>query len=530
MKERLRGIGLKVLRWTRPFIVLGLLGAIFYLGIHSERTGFVKEVLDPGLKSVVLPVLNAFRGSGPEAPQLDLLIGAAAMDSMSAIRSRALKAGVLSEGKDTWFPAMLVFDGDTLNGRLRLKGGLTDHLRTNKWSFRVQLDEGDTLLGMTVFSLQHPNTRNFGNEWLFHRAVAYAGLPALNYSFVGVRINTNDRGLYAVEQHFDDALLQRLAPMDLVGPVMKFDDELRIATLAEMGQRMFDSEPPLQGDWLSAPITAFQMDKVMADSAKAGLLILQKDRLTRFRNGQLKASEVFDADALAKLFALSDVFGAQHCNDWRNLRFAVNASTGKLVPIAFDANAGEPIQAIRALREQPPITFDATHLRTFYGRLWSDRGFHETYIAHLDTFTTAGWLEDFLSSVGPELSEEEELITHEFPNAAVDTNVFVHCRTVARQTLRPANYISAGVLGRGEGTIRLAIANLHALPVEVVAIGLRDAQPVPCGPVLLPPRSRDMPLIEQEIELPFSGTGVPVLHIRLVGLTTEVLVPIKGAR
>lgn len=530
MKERLRSVGLKVLRWTRPFILLALLGGVFYLGIHSERTGFVREVLDPGLKSVVLPVLNAFRGNGPEAPQVDLLIGTAAMDSMSAIRSRALKAGVLSEGKDTWFPAMLVFDGDTLNGRLRLKGGLTDHLRTNKWSFRVQLDEGDTLLGMTVFSLQHPNTRNFGNEWLFHKAVAYVGLPALNYSFVGVHINTNDRGLHAVEQHFDDALMQRLAPMGLVGPVMKFDDELRIATLAEMGQRSFDSEPPLQGDWLSAPITAFQMDKVMADSAKAARLVLLKDRLTRFRNGQLKASEVFDADALAKLFALSDVFGAQHCNDWRNLRFAMDGSTGDLVPIAFDANAGEPIAAIRALREQPVITFDPAHLRTFYGRLWSDRAFHEAYIAHLDTFSADGWLEGFLSSVRPELMAQEELITHEFPNAAVDTNVFLHCRTVARQTLRPANYISAGVLGRGEGTIRLAVANLHALPLEIIAIGRRDTEPGPYGPVMLVPRSRDSPIVEQEIEIPYSGPGLPVLHLRLVGLDHEVLVPVKNAR
>lgn len=530
MKERLRSIVSGVLRWTRPFVLLALLGGVFYLGIHSERTGFVREVLDPGLKSVVLPVLNAFRGSGPEAPQLDLLIGTVAMDSMSAIRGRALKAGVLNEGKDTWFPTLLVYDGDTLSGRLRLKGGLTDHLRTNKWSFRVQLDEGDTLMGMTVFSLQHPNTRNFGNEWLFHRAVAYAVLPALDYSFVGVRINTNNRGLYAVEQHFDDALLHRLAPMGLSGPVMKFDDELRIATLAEMGQRTFDSEAPMQGDWLSAPITAFQLDQVMADSAKAARFTRLKDRLTRFRNGQLQTHDVFDADALAKLFALSDVFGAQHCNDWRNLRFAMKTSSGKLVPIAFDANAGEPIEAIRALREQPPITFDANHLRTFYGRLWSDRAFHEAYVAHLDTFSTDGWLEKFLRSVAPQLAAEEEVIVYEFPNAAVDTNVFVHCRTVARQTLRPANYISAGVLGRGEGTIRLAIANLHALPVEVVSIGLRDARPVPCGPVLLPPRSRDTPLIEQEVELPFSGSGVPVLHIRLVGLTTEVLVPVKGVR
>ncbi|MEO8069246.1 MAG: hypothetical protein ABI599_16225 [Flavobacteriales bacterium] len=519
-----------MLRVVRPIIVFILIGGVFYLGIHSERTGFVREVLDPGLKQFVLPVLNAFRGSGPEAPQLDLLIGQESMDSLAAIRERALKAGVLSEGKDTWFPALLVFGGDSMNAKIRLKGGLIDHLRTNKWSLRVQLAAGDTLMGMTVFSLQHPNTRNFSNEWIFHRAVAYAGLPALHYHFLDVRINTKSRGLYALEQHFDDALLARLAPQGFVGPVMKFDDELRITTLAEMAQRTFDSEAPLQGDWLSAPITTFQAEKVMADSAKAARFNFAFARLTRFRNGDLMTSEVFDADALAKLFALSDLFGAQHCNDWRNLRFVFDARTALLTPVAFDANAGEPITAIRALREQPPIRFDSKQLSSFYGRLFSDRAFYEAYVAHLDTFSADGWLETFLGSVVGDLAVQEALINNEFPNAAHDPAVFMHCRTVIRQTLRPTNIISASVLGQEGPMLRLGVANMHALPVEVVGIGARDTEPVPCGPILLPPRGREEPLIEEVVEVPFvmGSVGRPMLHIKLVGLPHVVLVPVKG--
>ena len=520
----------RVLRWSRPIIAFILIGGVFHLGIHSERTGFVREVLDPGLKRFVLPVLNVFRASGNKAPQIDLLIGKAHMDSLSAIRDRALKAGVLNEGKDTWFPALVVFDGDSMNAQLRLKGGLTDHLRTTKWSYRVQLSPGDTLLGMTTFSLQHPNTRNFSNEWIFHRAVAYAGLPALQYGFVDVRVNTKGLGLYAIEQHFDDALLEHLASDGYIGPVMKFDDELRIATLAEMAQRTFDSDAPLQGEWQSAPITAFHMREVLADSALRARFNMAGHRLSRFRTGVLTTSEVFDADALAKLFALSDLLGGQHCNDWRNLRFVLDERSGKLVPVAFDADAGTPITAIRALREQPPIRFDSGHLTTFYGRLFSDRDFYEAYIAHLDTFSTEGWLEDFMTSIAPDLSAQEGLINGEFPNAMHDPAVFVHCRTVIRQTLRPANIISASMLDQVGSTLRLGLANLHALPVEVVGIGPRDAEPVPCGPILLPPRGRDEPLIEQVVEVPYLAKtdGRPILHIKLVGLQQAVLVPVKG--
>lgn len=417
-----------------------------------------------------------------------------------------------------------------MHAELRLKGGLTDHLRTQKWSYRVQLAEGDTLMGMTTFSLQHPNTRNFSNEWILHRAVAYVGLPALQYDFLDVRVNTRSLGLYALEQHFDDALMMRLAPSGLVGPTMKFDDELRIGTLAEMAQRSFDSEAPLQGDWLSAPITAFHLTEVLADSTKSVRFAFAKDRLTRFRNGTLSTNEVFDADALAKLFALCDLLGGQHADDWRNLRFVFNARTGLLVPIAFDANAGEPITAIRALREQPPLRFDSTHLTTFYGRLFSDRHFYETYVAHLDTFSTDGWLESFLASIKGDLATQEKRIAHEFPNAVHDPVVFEHCRTVIRQTLRPKNIVSISVLGREGSTLRLGIANLHALPVEVVGIGPRDADPVPCGPVLLPPRSKDDPLTEVVLEIPYNASteDKPMLHIKLVGLPKALLVPVKG--
>ena len=78
--------------------------------------------------------------------------------------------------------------------------------------------------------------------------------------------------------------------------------------------------------------------------------------------------------------------------------------------------------------------------------------------------------------------------------------------------------------------LRLGIANLHALPVEVVGIGPRDAEPVPCGPILLPPRSRDEPLTEQVVEIPYraSSDDKLLLHIKLVGMPKAVLVPVKG--
>ncbi|HOP43658.1 MAG TPA: hypothetical protein PLA11_09055, partial [Flavobacteriales bacterium] len=92
----------RLLRPFLPLVILAGLGLIYYLGVFSERTGFVREVLDPGLKRITLPVLNAFRGEDVPVDRLELLIPQPAMDSLAAIRDRALEAGVLDEGKDRW--------------------------------------------------------------------------------------------------------------------------------------------------------------------------------------------------------------------------------------------------------------------------------------------------------------------------------------------------------------------------------------------------------------------------------------------
>ena len=160
---RLRSILTSGIAWM-------LFGAVFYLGIHSERTGFVKEVLDPGLKKITLPVLNAFRSAPPDIPSLSFTIADSDLDTLRSIRERAIDQGVLTEGKDRWFPVAIEFGDSVSTGKIRLKGGLTDHLVSEKWSYRIKLDSGATLLGCNRFSVQHPNTRNFTYEWLFHRA------------------------------------------------------------------------------------------------------------------------------------------------------------------------------------------------------------------------------------------------------------------------------------------------------------------------------------------------------------------------
>ena len=65
-------------------VSLVLIGLVFYLGARSERSGFIRDVVDPGWRSLSNPVLNAFRGRPPAVARIDLHLAPAAWDSIEA--------------------------------------------------------------------------------------------------------------------------------------------------------------------------------------------------------------------------------------------------------------------------------------------------------------------------------------------------------------------------------------------------------------------------------------------------------------
>ena len=86
-----------------PIVALLLIALVFFLGIRSERTGFVDDVLDPSLKRITHPVLNAFRGKPPTISQMEIRLEAPEKDSLDAIEERALMSGWL-EPQDNAVP------------------------------------------------------------------------------------------------------------------------------------------------------------------------------------------------------------------------------------------------------------------------------------------------------------------------------------------------------------------------------------------------------------------------------------------
>ena len=272
-------------------------------------------------------------------------------------RYKALAKGILETSDDDYVPAMVSFKGKDYKASVRLKGDWTDHLKGDKWSFRVKLKGDETILGMRKFSIHHPQTRGFyyTAEWLYLKAIKREHLMGLRYAFVEGAIHikkendstfsNRDVGIYALEETFDKRTIESNSGKESV--ILKFSED---NFWNEVGKSI-DVGAPLGYKWgdfmnyglitkTKYQILPFSEEKIVLDSTmfkyfQTGRTLLEDVYLKR---KPIDAS--FDVKKLAMQNAILNLFGAVHGTYIINLRFYYNPITSRLEPIAFDGNSG----------------------------------------------------------------------------------------------------------------------------------------------------------------------------------------------
>jgi len=249
---------------------------------------------------------------------------------------------------------------------------------------------------MKNFSIQHPKTRSFQLEPLFHHFGKNFGMLSLRFMFVDVSINGEGVGLMALEEHFAKELLEFNGKKE--GHIFKFDDknvtELYHATLKSLQatdpikwrderslKKMF------QGDYLR--LKRVYYNSVLApfesyiDSDGSPFLENQLEVASGLMKGMLsgviKPSELFDAQKTGQYFAYLTLWGSAHASSFRNARYYFNPYTFKLEPVLFDSNAYTT--KVSPMREIP---YDQTVRDHEVDRiLFSDKKIMEAYKAEV---------------------------------------------------------------------------------------------------------------------------------------------------
>lgn len=420
------------------------------------------------------------RGNLPldSVTSINLVIEDAPYQKLQRKRIQALRQGVLVTGNNDFVNARLESGGKRYDAKVRLKGDWTDHLLGDKWSFRIKLDQGQSWNRLTTFSVQNPYTRAFLLEYLFHHWLEKEGLLAPKYDFVHLSINGESRGLYALEEHFVKTLLERNQRRE--GPIMKLVEDGFWDAQQQFGQENVEDLEERLSVFASAEVDAFSGGKILKDTLARQQFLNGQALMKRYKGGNADVWEVFDAEKVAKYFAIVDLLKAHHAFIWHNQRWYYNPLLDKLEPIGFDGfTETGPLLWIK----KPFIGYahNFRYLQPAYKGLMFERFFNnvafmERYVHYLEKFSRKSYLDALMTDWQAELGLREKLIQNEWPEYEFDRE-FVHRQgRLIRMVLRPLPGTSLKVYRseNKEGRQRYQVFNYHGLPVRLLGVGKKE--------------------------------------------------------
>jgi hypothetical protein len=468
------------------------------VGIYVQRAGITGNIKST-IRDDVLHVSKMVRGrllSQPEHITID--IKHENFMKLAQKRETALANGILIASADDDVPAKIRYGDETIDVRLRLKGSLGDHWEGDKWSFRIKVRGENALFGMKEFSIQHPKTRSFIYEWLYHQALNREGLISLRYKFVDVTINGKDMGIYALEEHFEKRLVEHNQLRE--GPIVRFNEDLCWADILQQAEflgrlEIFCSHYG-SGSYVSSDTDAFQTQRWLSDPAIYSQYIKAIHVLEAFRRGELTTSEVFDVEKLARYLAVTDLMGAGHAVSWRNVRFYYNPITSRLEPIAFNAYGHGGPQAVRALVatftdiHTPQKNNDYYYHSLYFDTLFSDNAFYQEYIKQLERISAATYLDDLFAELDDGIEDNLDIIYREFPEFEFSKDTFYQNQRFIKTVLNPAKGLHAYFHDASPNQIELEVGNIQYLPIQVLGVSYSDDAPsfFPTEETVLPGR------------------------------------------
>lgn len=480
-------------------LVLLLTGLVFYLGIRSERSGFVRKVLQPGFHLISEPVLNAFRGGPPPVHELQLVLDSGAFDDLMERGERAIADGLLITGDGHGASARLLSPTHDLSVIATLRKGRMPSDRLRNWPLHVRILTGDTVMGMNAFDALPVVDEMPLWSMLLHALLEDQGQPALMAGLADLTLNGRSFGLCALMESPDRSSQLRWASGGAA--VLRFDDALYLnACSGTEGGRLPYPGPP-QCDWLSAPLLV----ELHPSGIKPTKAVQQLEAL---RAGSLPPSAVFDGRDLARAMALSDLLGTADAMDWWNLRFVVDSSSEKMILIPLHATGMEPLSTVLA----EEVAQNRTRGREFIDLALNDAMIRPLYVAYLDTFSSPGWLEAAMERTRFRWEPARKAVHAGHPHIDLDLAVIDHDRMVMRQAIAPRDLVLAYRSDTLDARNGVSIANVHALAVEVAGVVLMNGDTIRMkDPLVLSPRKRDHPLRYVFLPLPAKPPPCEVL-------------------
>lgn len=413
---------MKIREKKRPWWQFALIWTLI-LGIPT--TGFLVIRNNYKRWGMDLPGFPNFSEDG--IPVLNLKIENDEWQKIIAVREKAFETGILVVNDDDWIKTQLEFEGKTAPASMRLKGDWIDHLKGKKWSFRISVKPPLAWNRLITFSVQSPETRDFLNEWVYHKLLDREGILTTRYDFMHLRLNGASRGLYAYEEHFEKQLPEYHKHRE--GPIIKYAEDAlwNLRQVEALSGITFINGHRVVA---AADIRPFKEARTLADTNLRAQFMIAQNLALGYKSRMGIVSETFDVERLALFYALTDLTRTYHGLIWHNHRYYYNPVTGLLEPVGFDGDTGGRFRELmndKILGQGNGV--DGMYIIT---NTMEDRQVWDAYIRHLKRLTEPAYLEEFFKEIDADLNFREKLIQKEFKEFTYDRTALADNATLIR--------------------------------------------------------------------------------------------------
>jgi hypothetical protein len=408
---------------------------------------------------------------------IELNISDKGFEKLDRKRKNALQVGILESAENDWVKGTLKSSKqpETMDIELRLKGDWLDHLKKNKWSFRVKVRDPFAWNQIKTFSLQSPKTREFLQEWVLHQWWKKEDILTPRYDFVELKLNGKSLGVYAYEEHFEKQLPEYNARRE--GVIVRFSEE---GFWADVKKRLGDLEGnPIahvnnSAHYLSSEVRGFKENQILNNPLLKEQFETAQSLLIDFIEQGKPVSEIFDTDKMAKYFAIVDLMQAHHSTAWHNMRFYFNPVLNKLEPVGFDGfpTYDSPFLLMSEGALSKHFKEDQEPIHYFF----SDTTFLRQYIYNIFIFSEEGYLNKLLEKMDNGIASRSNFLTKEFPLYKFDKDQVFKRLSGIQSNIFPFNNLSlkAYLQKKPNGESLIQLGNIHSLPIEVIGTGFQN--------------------------------------------------------
>lgn len=507
-------------------VLLGIVLSSTYYGMVLYKTGegdgFIEFVTN-GLDARFGIIPNFFVGLFANPKRISIDIKQTDYQKLAYKRAQAMELGNLFAVEDDFVSAEIRYNGETIKTDIRLKGGDRDHWKNKtKWSFRLKIKNNETLFDMENFSLQHPRTRDYLSEWFFHKLLAYNDLFYLRYDFIDVTLNGKHLGIYAMEEHFEQRLIENNKYKE--GVIVRFDPYI-----SEGQNYSIDYSER----YALTVVDAFQTNTVKQDAVLSQQFNQAKNLLESFKRGNLTVSQVFDIDRLAILFAIEDLSGYPHSTAYRNIRFYYNPITSLLEPIGFDNQVLRTTAFFQGRSRELQLSLLSQDAEFgFLNTFFQDKEFFKKYTQALQAISNKQFLDEFFASVEEEAKDKLAIIYKSFPGYEFQAKEMLYQgQKYLQNVLNPTLALQVYYKRFNNNVLELDLGNMQFLPLQVIGLSYKNKSLKPQRETILQSKKALTPIDFQTVSFlvpEFNKTDIEGLELQynILGLDTIKIEPV----